>query len=46
MTTTEGMQKLAQRQVRSPRSAALAGILFSLKTSSLPLFFLAVALFS
>jgi hypothetical protein len=30
MTTTEEMQSLVQRQVRSPRSAALAGILFSL----------------
>ena len=30
MTTEEGMQRLVQREVRSPRSAALAGILFSL----------------
>ena len=30
MTTTEGIERLVQRQVRSPRSAALAGILFSL----------------
>jgi hypothetical protein len=30
MTAEEGMQTLVQREVRSPRSAALAGILFSL----------------
>ena len=30
MTTEEGMQTLVQREVRSPRSAALAGILFSI----------------
>ena len=30
MSTTEGLEKIVQRQVRSPRSAALAGILFSL----------------
>lgn len=30
MTTTEGMERLVRREVRSPRSAALAGILFSL----------------
>ncbi|MCP4166221.1 MAG: hypothetical protein GY759_10050 [Chloroflexi bacterium] len=30
MTTTEGMERLVQREARSPRSAALAGILFSL----------------
>jgi hypothetical protein len=30
MTTAEDMERLVQRQVRSPRSAALAGILFSL----------------
>jgi hypothetical protein len=30
MTTAEGVERLVQRKVRSPRSAALAGILFSL----------------
>ena len=30
MTTADEMQRLVQREVRSPRSAALAGILFSL----------------
>ena len=30
MTTSEGVQKLVGRRVRSPRSAALAGILYSL----------------
>ena len=30
MTTEEGMQTMVQREVRSPRSAALAGIIFSL----------------
>jgi hypothetical protein len=30
MTESEGVQKLIRREVRSPRSAALAGILFSL----------------
>ena len=30
MSTTEGLERIVQRQVRSPRSAALAGILFSL----------------
>ena len=30
MTESEGMRKLVRREVRSPRSAALAGILFSL----------------
>ena len=30
MTDSEGVQKLIRREVRSPRSAALAGILFSL----------------
>ncbi len=30
MTTGEGMERLVQREVRSPRSAAIAGILFSL----------------
>ena len=30
MTESESVQKLVRRQVRSPRSAALAGILFSL----------------
>ena len=30
MATTEGVERLVQREVRSPRSAALAGILFSL----------------
>ena len=29
MIESEGVQKLVRRQVRSPRSAALAGILFS-----------------
>ena len=30
MTTAEGFERLVRREVRSPRSAALAGILFSL----------------
>jgi len=30
MTTADGVERLVQRQVRSPRSAAFAGILFSL----------------
>ena len=30
MTTAEGIERLVRREVRSPRSAALAGILFSL----------------
>ena len=30
MTTATGMEKLVQREARSPRSAAVAGILFSL----------------
>jgi hypothetical protein len=30
MTQSEGIQKLVRREVRSPRSAALAGIIFSL----------------
>ena len=32
MTKSEGIQQLVQRKVRSPRSAALAGILYSLLT--------------
>ena len=31
MSTTEGLEKIVQRQVRSPRSAALARILFSIQ---------------
>ena len=30
MTKPEGIEQLVQREMRSPRSAALAGILFSL----------------
>ena len=30
MSESQGIQKIVRREVRSPRSAALAGILFSL----------------